>query len=107
MEPVSAESSKREWLITGVCQNNGISALQFFVKLNSILQAGGGVDEDDGNAIGEEIGGEASGRENGRDVFGEGFGSGGGDQARFTGAAVAGDDDSDAGTGAGGGGVSD
>ena len=68
---------------------------------------GGGVDESDRNAIGEEIGGEASGREDRRDVFREGFGGGGGDEAWFTGSSVAGDDDSDDGTAAGAACVSD
>lgn len=39
MEPVSVQATKREWLITGICQHNGIGSLQFFVKLSSILQA--------------------------------------------------------------------
>lgn len=39
MEPVSVQATKREWLITSICQHNGISSLQFFIKLSSILQA--------------------------------------------------------------------
>jgi hypothetical protein len=70
-------------------------------------EPGGGIDESYGNSVGEEIGGEASGMEDWRDVLRERFGGGCGDQARLSGAVIAGDHNSHAGSAAGAAGVSD
>lgn len=57
---------------------------------------GGGVDDGDGDAVGEVVDGEAGGGQYAGDVAGEPLGGGGHDEAGLAGARVADDDDSQA-----------
>ena len=73
------------------------------VRIEPQKRPGRGIDDGERDEIGEEIGGKVSRWKDGRHVLGERFGGGGEDQARLSGAAISGDDDTDGAPAAGAG----
>lgn len=95
-EPVGAEPVERGEPVAGVGEHHRVRRLALGDQLRLLLGAGGGVDDGDGDAVGEVVGGEAGVGHDLGDVLGELLGGDGDDEAGLAGAGVADDDDAHA-----------